>query len=382
MTSCVQFTRQVRRCTRRAVSAGIIAVAVSQFGSAQLPAKNELARPQQSVVRCAVIGGMTMTGLWSAISKMFEAESGYRVEVVATGQRPLLDAALRQGKVDFLTMHSGDITTDLVADGFGVNMRPWTRNELCIVGPPKDPAHIRGMSDGAAAFRKIAEAQAPFVDFQGIGSRELVHTLWRLAGVEPKGDWVLKDETNSKYNIVQFAREHNAYVVVGFIPAQNGKMYSEGMEILVRGDPVMRRPFIVMEANPRKFPNANYAGARALSDFLLSERVQKFLLEFGKKTGGDSEPLFFPVAADQENPGLKDFRTFIQEHPRALEELKNNPSLIGKPEFAQEHTVVGEYLTAHPDIAAQVQAIPHFFDGLKATTKGGEHRSHPDGKKN
>jgi tungstate transport system substrate-binding protein len=246
-------------------------------------------------VRCAVIGGMTMTGLWPAISKMFETETGYRVEVVATGQRPVLDAALREGKVDLLTMHSGDITTDLVADGFGVNMRPWTRNELCIAGPPGDPARIRGMTNGAAALRKIAEARAKFVDFQGIGSRELAHTLWRLAGVEPKGDWIVKDNTASKYDIVQFARANNAYVVVGSIPAQMGKMYAEGMEILVKGDPVMRRPFIVMEANPKKFPQANSAGARALSDFLLSDRVQKFLLEFGKRAGGP-EPLFFPVA--------------------------------------------------------------------------------------
>jgi tungstate transport system substrate-binding protein len=57
----------------------------------------------------------------------------------------------------------------------------------------------------------------------------------------------------------------------------------------------MRRPFIVMETNPRKFPQANFEGARALEEFLFSDRVQKFLLEFGKKTAG-AEPLFFPVA--------------------------------------------------------------------------------------
>src|SRR5215469_16316265 len=71
-------------------------------------------------VRCAVIGGMTMTGLWPAIAKMFEEQSGYKIEVVATGPRPILDHAMRAGKVDLLTMHSGDITTDLVADGFGI----------------------------------------------------------------------------------------------------------------------------------------------------------------------------------------------------------------------------------------------------------------------
>ena len=273
----------------------MLATACAQIINAQSVAKRDPRTSDRPLVRCAVIGGMTMTGLWAAISKMFESENGYRVEVVATGQRPILDAALREGKVDLLTMHSGDITTDLVADGFGVNMRPWTRNELCIVGPPSDPAHVRGMTDGPAAFRKIAAAQAHFVDFQGIGSRELTHTLWRLAGIEPKGDWVLKDDTISKFDIVQFARQHNAYVVVGFIPAQGGRMYADGMEILVKGDPVMRRPFIVMEANPKRFPQSNNAGARALSDFLLSDRVQKFLLEFGKKTAG-AEPLFFPVA--------------------------------------------------------------------------------------
>jgi len=247
------------------------------------------------VVRCAVIGGMTMTGLWQEIAKRFEAQTGYKAQVIVTGPRPILDQAMRAGRVDLLTMHSGDITTDLVADGFGVNMRPWTRNELCIVGPPSDPAHVRGMTNGAAALRKIAQAQASFVDFQGIGSRELTHTLWELADVEPKGDWVIKDDTVSKWNILQFARTNNAYVVVGYIPAHTGKMFAEGMEILVQGDSVMRRPFIVMETNPKRFPQVNQAGARALSDFLLSPKIQSFLLEFGRPTNGPG-PLFFPVA--------------------------------------------------------------------------------------
>jgi tungstate transport system substrate-binding protein len=246
------------------------------------------------LVRCAVIGGMTMTGLWPELARMFEADTGYRTEVVATGPRPGLDQAMRAGKVDLLTMHSGDITTDLVADGIAVNMRPWTRNELSLLGPSDDPAHIRGLTNGAAALRKIAAAHARFVDFQGVGSRELAHNLWRLAEVEPKGDWVLKDETVSKFDILQFARSNHAYVIVGYIPARLGKMNPAGMEILVQGDPVMRRPFIVMEANPKKFPHANHAGARALSDFLLSPKVQKFLAEFGQKTTGRG-PLFHPL---------------------------------------------------------------------------------------
>ena len=250
--------------------------------------------PENKIVRCAVIGGMTMTGLWLEVTRMFEAETGYHCELAATGPRPEISKVFRDGKADLITMHSGDITTDLVADGYGINMRPWTRNELTIVGPTNDPAHIRGMTNGAAALRKIAMTKSHFVDFQGIGSRELAHNLWDAAGVEPKGEWVIKDSTVSKFDILQFARTNDAYVVVGYIPARIGKMNATGMEIMVQGDPAMRRPFIVMEANPKKFPGVNQRGARALSDFLLSPKMQTFLADFGEKLTGRG-PLFHPV---------------------------------------------------------------------------------------
>jgi tungstate transport system substrate-binding protein len=275
----------------------ILAALLLVATSAGLAQTNPAARPptpRDKIVRCAVIGGMTMTGLWPEIAKRFEAETGYQCELVATGPRPEIAAVFRAGKADLITMHSGDITTDLVADGYGINMRPWTRNELTIVGPLNDPAHIRGMTNGAAALRKIAASKAHFVDFQGIGSRELAHNLWSAAGVEPKGEWVLKDSTVSKFDILQFARTNDAYVVVGYIPARIGKMNAAGMEILVQGDPAMRRPFIVMEANPKKLAGINERGARALSDFLLSAKVQRFLADFGENLTGRG-PLFHPV---------------------------------------------------------------------------------------
>ncbi len=79
-------------------------------------------------------------------------------------------------------MHGSIEATDLVANGYGTNLLPWARNEHVIVGPPDDPAGIRGMKDGAEALKKIAAARAPFVDFYGPGSRELAHRLWKRAG--------------------------------------------------------------------------------------------------------------------------------------------------------------------------------------------------------
>ena len=269
---------------------GLVVVFVGLVGAMAA----EPARAPKGVVRTAVIGGMTMTGLWPEIARMFEAETGCKVEVAATGPRPILDKAFREGKADLLTMHSGDITTDLVADGYGTNMRPWTRNDLVLVGPRSDPAKIRGLKDGVEAFKRIAEAQAPFVDCAGIGSREVCHSLWKKAGINPSGKWFISDESKEHLDILKFAQERGAYVVVGRMPVLFQKMKPADLEIFVESDPAMRRPYIVMEASPKKFPAANHAGARALSDFLLSDKVQRFLGDFGKdKPGGI--PLFHPV---------------------------------------------------------------------------------------
>ena len=246
-------------------------------------------------VRVAVIGGMMKTGLWPEIARRFEADTGFKVELKAAGNRELLAETFRAGEADLLTMHSGDITTDLVADGFGTNMRPWTRNEFVIVGPRADPAGIRGLRDGAEALTRIAARRAPFVDFQNIGTRELATKLWKKAGIRPQGNWLLNDESDSSEEVMEFARQKQAYLVLGRIPVLQGIFSADGMEILVQGDPDMRRPFIVMEASPVKFPNANGPGARALADYLLTAKTQNFLLQFGTNSPGGM-PLFYPIS--------------------------------------------------------------------------------------
>lgn len=249
-------------------------------------------RPQ---IRVAVIGGMTMSGMWQELTKQFEHDTGWKIKLVVTGPKDILSTPFKRGEVDLLTMHSSDKTTDLVADGYGIDLRPWARNEHTIVGPKADPAGVRGMTDGAAALRKIAMVHAPFVDFYGPGSRELTHKLWQRAGIKPEGEWLIKDESGSDIDILTFAGKKSAYVVVGRLPVTFGKMpIAENLEILVQGDPNMRRPFVVMEANPKKFAHINIEGARALADWMTGPPGQKFLVNFGSNQPGGI-PLFYPI---------------------------------------------------------------------------------------
>ncbi len=251
-------------------------------------------KADRKIIRVLVIGGMTMTGLWQEIAERFEKESGYKVVLVDTGPRPNIDKVFREGKADLLTMHSGDITTDLVVDGYGTNMRPWARNDLVILGPPDDPARIKGLKDGAEAFRRIARAKAPFLDALDAGGREMAHKLWKKAHIKPRGSWVTRDDSLSAEEIPAFASEGGAYVVFGRMPFLFEKVKFGKLQIMVEGDPDMRRPYIVMEANPARVPKANHEGAKALSDFLLSRETQTFMKGFRAAEFGGM-PLFYPV---------------------------------------------------------------------------------------
>ena len=248
-------------------------------------------------VKVAVIGGMTLGGMWPELADQFTRETGWPVELVTTGPKAVLAEALKGGAVDLVTLHASDEATEMVANGLAKNMEPWARNEHCIMGPADDPAGIRGMKDGAAALKKIAETKSPFVDFMGPGSREVSHRLWKGAGVEPKGDWVLKDESPVPQGVVEFAQRKHAYVIVGRIPILKGKISSAGMEVMVQGDPEMRRPYVVMIANEKKFPRGNQAGAKALHAWMTGERGQSFLRDYGVRKP-DAQPLFFPAMSE------------------------------------------------------------------------------------
>jgi len=251
-------------------------------------------------VRVAVIGGMAMTGVWQQMAADFTMQTGIKVTVAATGPKEVLDKSFRTDNVDLVTLHSSDTATNFVADGLGINMRPWARNELVIVGPHDDPAGIRGMKSGMRALLKIAACKAPFVEARNTGSQTIEIHLWRSAGFTPSGSWLIKDESPSPQQVVEFAAGRHAYVIVGRIPVLFGKIPAPGMDIMVQGDPEMQRPYVVIEANPANHPAGNHDGARKLADYLTSPRGQLELQILAARPSNGS-PIFYPVAPGPQN---------------------------------------------------------------------------------
>jgi tungstate transport system substrate-binding protein len=73
-----------------------------------------------------------------------------------------------------------------MAQGSGTERLLVMHNDFILVGPPDDPASLKGTPSAVDAFTRMAAAQAPFVsrgDNSGTQQAELA--LWRQAHVDP-----------------------------------------------------------------------------------------------------------------------------------------------------------------------------------------------------
>ena len=111
----------------------------------------------------------------------FEAATGITVKTIAVGSGEAL-AMGRRGDADVLLVHSKAAEDEFMAQGYGSLRLDVMHNDFVLVGPPSDPAGVKGLP-AADALKKIAETGALFAsrdDRSGTHAREL--DLWKKAG--------------------------------------------------------------------------------------------------------------------------------------------------------------------------------------------------------
>jgi tungstate transport system substrate-binding protein len=265
----------------------LVLVACGRESSSEQP------RPQRArqTLRVAVVGGMMETGFWSEVAARYERASGDKIELVASGPKPQVVAAFSKGGVDVITVHASDAMVNLVADGFARDPQPWVRNDLVIVGPSADPAGVRGERDAIAALKKIIATKAPLIVHASHGADGVLHDLTEAGNLELDPVATIRFDGENQHEILAAAKAKNAYTMVGRIPVLLGKLKAEGIEIMVRGDPRLRRPYLVEVARTAQ------SGADDLVAYLRSPATQDFIASF-KKGQYDEDPLFFPVVPE------------------------------------------------------------------------------------
>lgn len=241
------------------------------------------------VVRLATTTSTENSGLLQRLLPLFEQQTGYKVHVIAVGTGKALRLG-RDGDVDAVLVHSPAAERAFVEAGYGVNRRDVMYNDFVLVGPPHDPAGVRGLADTAVTLTRIAGAGAAFVsrgDDSGTHKKEL--ELWTAAGVKPSAPWY-RSVGQGMGKVLLMAHEFGAYALVdrGTWLAMKDKLR---LDVLAQGDTRLFNPYGIIAVNPARYPDVNRAGAQALIDWITSAPARALIAGF--RIHG--EALFVPV---------------------------------------------------------------------------------------
>ena len=233
------------------------------------------------------------SGLLDALIPVFERQTGYQVKTIAIGTGQALATGAR-GEADVALTHAPELEQHYVASGAFMYRRRMMHNDFVLVGPPADPAGLKSSVTAAEGLARIARGPSPFVSrADNSGTHLLEQKLWKTVGSKPDGPRYIETGQGMGATLL-VASEKSAYTLTdrGTFLAFRDKV---SLDIAVQGDPVLVNVYHVMDVNPSRFPMVNATGARALSDYLLSEPVRAIIDTFGVAEYGSS--LFFPDAA-------------------------------------------------------------------------------------
>ncbi|AZG71345.1 substrate-binding domain-containing protein [Shewanella livingstonensis] len=227
------------------------------------------------VIKLATTTSTENSGLLGALLPKFEAESGYSVQVIATGTGKALKLA-SQGDVDVVMTHAPEAEAKFVADGYGIEPRGIMENDFIVLGPKNDPAAVKSSKDATEAFSKIAHKPSKFVsrgDNSGTHMKELA--IWKDASVTPDFNGYTSVGQGMGKTLLM-ANEFQAYTLAdrGTYIAYKTKL---DLNISFEGGAELANPYQIMLINPTKYPDLNHKGARALSDWFISPATQTLI---------------------------------------------------------------------------------------------------------
>ena len=245
-------------------------------------------------IRMASTTSTQNSGLFDYLLPIFEKRTGIHIDVVAVGTGAAIEIGKR-GDADVVFVHAKEQELKAVEEGFFVNRHDVMYNDFVIIGPPSDPAKIKGMKSATEAFKKIAESNSFFVsrgDKSGTNTKELA--IWKKTGIDPKGRTWYLDAGQGMEKTQRIANEKRAYTLTDRGTWLATKDYDKlDMVIVLEGDPVLFNQYGVMAVNPEKHKEVKYQEAMEFVNWIISREGQATVAAYKDKHGN---ALFIPNA--------------------------------------------------------------------------------------
>jgi tungstate transport system substrate-binding protein len=245
-------------------------------------------------IRMASTTSTQNSGLFDYLLPLFEKKTGIKIDVVAVGTGASIEIGKR-GDADVVFVHAKEQELKAVEEGFFVNRHDVMYNDFVIIGPPSDPAKVKGMKSAADALKAVAGSGASFVsrgDKSGTHTKEL--SLWKKVGIEPAGQKWYLEVGQGMEKTQRVADEKKAYTLTdrGTWLATKDKDKLD-LIIVLEGDPALFNQYGVMAVNPEMHKHVKYKEAMEFVNWIISKEGQAAVAAFKDKNGN---PLFIPNA--------------------------------------------------------------------------------------
>lgn len=221
------------------------------------------------------------SGILDEFSRRFQEKYPYKLKAVAVGSGAALFMG-SNGDADIMITHEPVAERDFAAAGNSASQHKLMHNEFLIVGPANDPAEIKGMTDGAEAFRKIAGSGSGFLsrgDASGTNAMEM--SLWKKDGIAPAGQPWYVSAGQGMGETLRIADTLQAYTLADRASYTVMKANGLALKPVVEGDPGLLNQYTVSIVNPKKFPKVNNAGALAFDRFLKEKSTTELIRNWG-----------------------------------------------------------------------------------------------------
>lgn len=269
--------------------------AANQPAPSATPAPTETPAPvEKKEIILSTTTSTQDSGLLDYLLPEFTKDTGYEVKVVAVGTGQAIKMG-EDGEADVLLVHAKSSEEEFIKAGHGVERFDVMYNDFILIGP-KDDTKVKDNSKGEvlSAFKYINDSKVKFIsrgDDSGTHKAEL--KLWKGLEIEPAGDWYIS-AGKGMGAVIQMASEMRAFTLTDRATYLSMKDKVD-LDITVEQDPKLFNQYGVIAVNPNKNDKINKDGAQAFVDWILSEKAQKLIGEFGADKYGQS--LFTPNAA-------------------------------------------------------------------------------------